>query len=273
MKHNLAVWGNPIKQSKSPQIHHFFAKNMGVDIQYNKKLGSDNFLQEITQFLKNGALGANITTPFKEDVIKIASILSERVKISGAANTIKIKNNEIFADNTDGFGLIEDLKRLNFLKKSQKILILGAGGATAGILYDLLLAEQDITLYNRTLEKAITLANKFAHLGQIKVYNLEQIKEQSFDLIINATSLGLTGKCIKLPKYLLENAFLYDLQYNLEELTPFLAYSSQFCKKSWADGIGMLIFQAAKSFEIWFENFPQFDYEKLLTLLKNKTVL
>ncbi|WP_301099819.1 shikimate dehydrogenase, partial [Otariodibacter sp.] len=162
-----AVWGNPINQSKSPRIHQLFAEQLNKEISYDAKLGNDIlFEQQITDFFVQGAKGANVTSPFKERAFALADEYSENCKQAGACNTLKcLPDGRLYADNTDGIGLVTDLNRLNWLEKNQRVLILGAGGATKGVLYPLLQAEQNITLYNRTIEKAVSLAQHFANYG------------------------------------------------------------------------------------------------------------
>lgn len=248
-----AVWGNPIKQSKSPQIHHLFAQQCGKDVDYRAELGDEShFEQQLTAFFAQGAKGANITAPFKERAFALADLYSERCLLAEACNTLKrLDDGRLYGDNTDGLGLAADLKRLGWLAENQKLLILGAGGATKGVLLPLLQAKQQITLYNRTAEKSVELAEKFATFGQIQAACWDEIVGQSFDLIINATSLGLQGKCVELPSSLLCSAKLYDMQYAPNQQTPFLAYAKAQGAKAYQDGLGMLVGQAAFAFELW----------------------
>lgn len=262
-----AVWGNPIAQSKSPRIHQLFAEQAGKNLTYLAKLGSEqDFEQELMAFFQQ-AKGANITAPFKERAFKLADEHSERCLLAEACNTLKrLEDGRLYADNTDGVGLCTDLARLGWLKPEQKVLILGAGGATKGVLLPLLEAEQNITLYNRTHEKAVDLAEKFAKFGKIQAACWGEICTQQFDLIINATSLGLQGKCVELPTVLFQNACVYDMQYALEMKTPFLAYARDNGATKCQDGLGMLVGQAAVSFQLWEGVMP--DIEPVLVQLK-----
>ncbi|MCK3654643.1 shikimate dehydrogenase [Pasteurellaceae bacterium Macca] len=259
-----AVWGNPIAQSKSPRIHQLFAEQTGKKIQYVAKLGDEvTFEQQLQAFFKAGAKGANITAPFKERAFMLADEYSEGCLQAGACNTLKrLGNGKWYGENTDGAGLVADLTRLNWLKANQHVLILGAGGATKGVLYPLLQANQQITLYNRTEERAVVLAEKFAPWGEIHSASWNAISKQSFDLIINATSLGLQGQCVELPSSLVREGKLYDMQYALNQQTPFLNYGrtlgAQFCQ----DGLGMLVGQAAFAFQLWEGVLP--DIERVL---------
>ncbi|MGX2986044.1 shikimate dehydrogenase [Ursidibacter sp. B-7004-1] len=248
-----AVWGNPIAQSKSPRIHQLFAEQTQKNLHYSAKLGDEqNFETEIKQFFAEGAKGANVTAPFKERAFALADLHSESCLQAEACNTLKrLEDGRLYADNTDGLGLTSDLQRLGWLKPNQHILILGAGGATKGVLYPLLQAKQQITLYNRTPEKAVSLAEKFAKFGKIRTACLNEIADQTFDLIINATSLGLQGKYVELPHRLMIQANIYDMQYAVEMNTPFLQYARSQGAESVQDGLGMLVGQASYAFKLW----------------------
>ncbi|AGH39060.1 Shikimate dehydrogenase [Bibersteinia trehalosi USDA-ARS-USMARC-188] len=254
-----AVWGNPIQQSKSPRIHQLFAKQTDKAINYIAKLGDETlFEQQLTGFFNSGAKGANITAPFKERAFALADIHSEACLQAQACNTLKrLDDGRLYADNTDGLGLIADLKRLTWLKPTQRVLILGAGGATKGVLYPLLQAQQSVTLYNRTPQKAVDLAEKFAKFGEIQAACWNEICQQQFDLIINATSLGLQGKCVELPVSLLVSANIYDMQYAPQQKTPFLNYARANGAENCQDGLGMLVGQAAYAFQLWEGSFPE----------------
>lgn len=265
-----AVWGNPIAQSKSPKIHSLFAAQTGKNLDYVAKLGDEaDFELQLAAFFAEGAKGANITAPFKERAFELADCYSESCLQAEACNTLKrLDDGRLFADNTDGLGLVADLKRLGWLAPQQKVLILGAGGATKGVLFPLLQAEQHITLYNRTVEKAVALAEKFAKNSADLTACMGDLKEHSFDLIINATSLGLQGKYVELPAHLLENAKVYDMQYAPEMQTPFLDYARSQGAAQCQDGLGMLVGQAAYAFELWEGVLP--DMEPVLKQLQSE---
>lgn len=164
----------------------------------------------------------------------------------------KLKDGSLYGDNTDGAGLLSDLQRLNKLKSNQSILILGAGGATKGVLQPLLQENQNITLTNRTFEKAKELADKFSTYGKIQAIELNNLSEQKFDIIINATSLGLQGKTLDInPQVLKKTDLAYDMQYSKNSLTPFISLCKQLGVKNTSDGLGMLIEQAAHAFHFW----------------------
>lgn len=264
-----AVWGNPIAQSKSPRIHRLFAEQTGRTLEYVAKLGDEvNFEQELTAFFTQ-AKGANITAPFKNRAFVLAQQHSERCLLAQACNTLKKQEDgSLYADNTDGVGLCADLARLGYLKPNQRMLILGAGGATQGVLFPLLQAKQQITLYNRTAEKAVDLAEKFANYGQIQTACWDALEAQQFDVIINATSLGLQGNYVPLPAALLQQAAVYDMQYAPHQQTPFLNYAKAQGATRCSDGLGMLVNQAAFAFELWEGVFP--DVEAVLLQLQNE---
>lgn len=265
-----AVWGNPIAQSKSPRIHTLFGQQTGKAISYVAKLGDEQqFEQQLKQFFAEGDKGANITAPFKERAFALADIYSESCLQAEACNTLKrLDDGRLYADNTDGVGLVSDLARLGWLNPHQRILILGAGGATKGVLYPLLQAQQQITIYNRTADKAASLAKKFAKFGQIQSACFDELPEQSFDLIINATSLGLQGKCVELPARLLTQANIYDMQYAPNMQTPFLEYARSQGATQYQDGLGMLVGQAAYAFQLWEDVLP--DVEPILKQIKQE---
>ncbi|WP_439328128.1 shikimate dehydrogenase [Lonepinella sp. BR2357] len=257
-----AVWGNPIVQSKSPQIHHFFAQQTGQIMQYDALLGDEvQFEQQLLDFFAQGAKGCNITAPFKQRAYQLAQVYNERALTAGACNTLKkLENGDLYADNTDGAGLVSDLQRLGWLRPHQTLLILGAGGATQGVLLPLLQAKQHIVLANRTLEKAQDLADKFGQYGQISAVQLTDISVQPFDVIINATSLGLQGKTAPIAPELLSLAHaVYDMQYAKQGDTPFLAWAKSLGVKNMSDGFGMLVGQAAHSFALWRGIMPEIN--------------
>ncbi len=249
-----AVWGNPIEHSLSPQIQMAFAKVTGQNILYTKRLGSlEHFEQELFAFFQEGAKGCNITAPFKQRAFALADLHSERCLRAKSCNTLKkLANGQLYADNTDGIGLVNDLSRLNWLRPHQKILILGAGGATQGVLYPLLQAEQQIFIANRNMDKAQNLVNDFQDLGSLKAITFNDIPTYHFDLCINATSLGLNGEDFTLlGEWVREIPHFYDMQYKLHEDTPFIKKLKSYQITNYADGLGMLLAQGAESFGLW----------------------
>ncbi|MDO4626660.1 MAG: shikimate dehydrogenase [Pasteurellaceae bacterium] len=249
-----AVWGNPIAQSKSPQIQQFFAEQTQQTMQYSAKLGDEQrFEQQLLDFFKQGAKGCNITAPFKQRAFQLAQKHSERAIFAQACNTLKVlENGELYADNTDGLGLVSDLQRLNWLQPQKKILILGAGGATRGVLLPLLQENQQVIIANRTLTNAQQLADSFAQFGNIQAVELDAIPLQTYDIIINATSLGLQGKVAQINPIIYQHCTnAYDMQYAKECDTPFIAHCREQGIQHLSDGFGMLVAQGAHSFYLW----------------------
>lgn len=248
MAHRFAVIGNPIEHSLSPQIHQQFALQLSISLSYEKIQGNDpGFETQVLDFFKYGGRGLNVTLPFKQRAFALAQHFSARCSSAGAANTLVMKENQLYADNTDGVGLIRDLSRVVELQ-NKDILILGAGGAARGIIYPLLdMQPTSLTLVNRTIEKAELLQKEFP---QIKISSFAHL-EGSFDVIINATSASLDGNLLTLPDDIMaQTPFCYDLAYNLQKMTSFVRYASNLGCKA-ADGLGMLVEQAAEAFYLW----------------------
>ena len=273
MQH-YAVWGNPIAQSKSPLIHRLFATQTQQTMEYVAKLGDlEDFEQQLQAFFAEGAQGCNITAPFKERAYALAEEHSERAKLAEACNTLKkLANGKLYADNTDGIGLVTDLQRLGWIQPQQRILILGAGGATKGVLLPLLEAQQQIVLANRTLEKAQQLADKFKPYGTIEAVAMDTIPAQTYDLVINATSAGLSGYTASVDTEILRlGSAFYDMQYDKGSDTPFIALCKSLGLTNVSDGFGMLLAQAAHSFHLWRDVMPDFVevYEQLNKVIDN----
>ena len=263
-----AVWGNPIAQSKSPLIQRQLAAQTHQTMEYIAKLGDlDAFEQQLLAFFEDGAKGCNITSPFKERAYQLADEYSQRAKLAEACNTLKkLDDGKLYADNTDGIGLVTDLQRLNWLHPNQRILILGAGGATKGVLLPLLQAQQNIVLANRTFSKAKELAERFQPYGNIQAASMDSIPQQTYDLVINATSAGLSGETAPVdPEILKLGSAFYDMQYAKGVDTPFIALCKSLGLTNVSDGFGMLVAQAAHSFHLWRGVMPDFVavYEQL----------
>ena len=263
-----AVWGNPIAQSKSPLIQNKLATQTHQAMEYIAKLGDlDAFEQQLLAFFEDGAKGCNITSPFKERAYHLADKYSQRAKLAEACNTLKkLDDGKLYADNTDGIGLVTDLQRLNWLHLNQRILILGAGGATKGVLLPLLQAQQNIVLANRTFPKAKELAERFQPYGNIQAASMDAIPLQTYDLVINATSAGLSGGTAPVNGEILKlGSAFYDMQYAKGADTPFIALCKSLGLTNVSDGFGMLVAQAAHSFHLWRGVMPDFVavYEQL----------
>ena len=263
-----AVWGNPIAQSKSPLIQNKLATQTHQAMEYIAKLGDlDAFEQQLLAFFEDGAKGCNITSPFKERAYQLVDEYSQRAKLAEACNTLKkLDDGKLYADNTDGIGLVTDLERLNWLRPNQLVLILGAGGATKGVLLPLLQAQQNILLANRTFSKAKELAERFQPYGNIQAASMDSIPLQNYDLVINATSAGLSGGTATVDTEILKLGLaFYDMQYAKGTDTPFIALCKSLGLTNVNDGFGMLVAQAAHSFYLWRGVMPDFVavYEQL----------
>ena len=252
---HYAVFGNPIKHSKSPLIHQLFAKQTQQSLSYTAELAEiGQFPQAVTSFIQHNGKGLNITVPFKEDAWKLADTHSERARRAGAVNTLKLlDNNELFGDTTDGVGLVNDLIHNHQITlKGKSILIIGAGGAVRGVLEALL--EQhpaSLLITNRTASKAQQLALDFADLGNIKGCGLDEIGESHFDIIINGTSASLQGKLPAVPASIFKtSSYSYDMMY-AAQATVFMQWSLDNGAAQVFDGLGMLVEQAAEAFYIW----------------------
>ncbi|RLA08779.1 MAG: shikimate dehydrogenase [Gammaproteobacteria bacterium] len=256
----FAVIGNPIKHSLSPIIHQNFAKQFKIKLEYQKILATDdNFKKIVTDFFKNGGVGLNITVPFKFIAFNLCDILSDRANMAGSVNTLYLdKNNKICGDNTDGAGLVNDLEQnLNYKIKNKKILIYGAGGATAGIIYPILQnLPKNIDITNRTIKKAYDMAERFNKFGNIQAISIDKLNNNCYDLIINATSTGLSGETLPLTSGIIHNTTLcYDLAYS-KKPTNFMLWADKNGANKTTDGKGMLKEQAAISFYIWHHKKP-----------------
>ncbi len=258
----LAVVGKNIAYSKSPFIHTEFAKALGLQVDYTlQDVGGGSFEAKIAMLQSAGFKGCNITVPYKEAAFALADEQSERAILAGAANTFVFEaDNTIFADNTDGIGFIRDVtQNKEFSLQEKRILICGAGGAVRGILGALLTCQlQGITLANRTLGKGQALSELFtAPDFAIKACSYADLAHQSFDVVIDGTSLK--NEMLPLPASLSLNgeALVYDLKYSPNEATAIMQWARTKGAKHIYDGIGMLVEQAAESFHIWTGKVPQ----------------
>lgn len=255
--YKLAVFGNPIEHSLSPTIHRLFAQQTDVQIEYTKILAPiDAFSQSVDDFIQQGGVGFNITVPFKIEAFNLATKYTDNAKIAGAVNTIKIDGNTRIGENTDGIGLVNDLtKNLGIDLQDKIVLIFGAGGATRGILLPLLQQNpKRVMIANRTASKAIQLAKDFAEYGKTCGFGLEKVKSEPVDVIINATSASLDGKMLDITNGVTNNAICYDLMYGQQ--TPFMTWAANNNASMVADGLGMLVEQAATAFNFWTKKQP-----------------
>ena len=252
MTDRYAVFGHPIAHSKSPLIHAAFARQTGEDVVYEAILAPlDGFADSVAQFIAAGGRGANVTVPFKEDAFKLAGRLSPRAQRAGAVNTLRFDADGIVGDNTDGAGLVADLTRnLNCSLAGKRILLLGAGGAARGVIEPLL--EQQpaaLVIANRTVSRAQELAKQFGQNDRSITACSFDAADTPFDLVINATAASLAGELPPLsPGIFTVNTLAYDMMYGRD--TPFLSFARTH-GAAIADGLGMLIEQAAEAFFVW----------------------
>ncbi len=251
------VFGNPIAHSKSPAIHAAFAEQTGEDVRYEARLAAvDGFSAAISAFVAAGGRGANVTVPFKEAAYRLCDRLSDRAARAGAVNTLQFNDGGIFGDNTDGAGLVRDITfNLGRPLAGQRILLLGAGGASRGVLAPLLAGQPAaLAIANRSADKAQQLASVFADLAghaALTGGSFETLAGQRFDIVINATSASLSGETLPLPAGVFAPGSLaYDMMYGKGE-TPFLALARHQGAAHGADGLGMLVEQAAEAFTLW----------------------
>ena len=258
MTDRYAVVGNPVAHSKSPDIHAAFARQSGQDMVYTRLLAPLDALREtLAAFRAAGGRGVNVTVPFKLEAFALADDVSQRAREAGAANFLHFEGSRIRADNTDGVGLTRDIvHNQGFALAGRRVLILGAGGAARGVLAPILeFGPSLLTIANRTLDKALHLAETFRHLPSasatvLRALPLGELAGHRFDLVINATSSGLNGARLPLPAAsFAPHALAYDLMYG-PAAAPFLEFAAAQGART-ADGLGMLVEQAAESFLLW----------------------
>ncbi len=257
---HYAVFGHPIAHSKSPLIHRWFAQHTAQSMDYQAKLVPlDGFAQAIAEFAANGGQGANVTLPFKIQAFDIADVKSERARIAGAVNTLSFRDGKIFGDNTDGIGLVRDIRvRCGQILKGRKVLMLGAGGAARGALLPIL-DEQVALLHiaNRSVNKAQDLIAIAREIVSADVPSPLELAAKSFDeldtaydIIINATSASISDQLPEIPALVFsEDSLAYDMMYG-DHATPFMCFAERNGARA-VDGLGMLLEQAAEAFLIW----------------------
>lgn len=252
MTDKYAVIGHPISHSKSPLIHKMFAEQTGQDMSYEAiEAPLDGFAATIQRLRDEGYRGCNVTVPFKHEAFKLANELSGRARAAHAVNTLLFQDGMILGDNTDGVGLVADIEQnldCKFLFK--RVLLMGAGGAAHGVIWHLFNAGAAIIISNRTMDKADKLAAEFEGYGTVFAKSYAALAGQQFDIVINATSSGLSEELPPLPAGLFKpGALAYDMMYGKE--TPFLRFAREQGAARVADGLGMLVEQAAVAFHKW----------------------
>jgi shikimate dehydrogenase len=254
MTDRYAVIGNPIAHSKSPVIHAAFALQTGQDLTYERILGPvDGFKVAVGTFRAEGGRGLSVTLPFKLEACAYATDLSDRAQAAGAVNTLKFEGADTFGDNTDGAGLVRDVQgNLGVTLRGKRVLIAGAGGAAQGLVVPMFASGvAELVVANRTQSKAETLAVRFAARGPVRASSFEALVAQRFDVVINATAASIGGECPPLPAEIFEDCSLaYELMYG-RGTTPFMQQALAAGAGRVADGLGMLVEQAAEAFELW----------------------
>lgn len=251
------VIGNPVAHSQSPRIHAAFAQQTGQSLHYGTLLAPlDGFVAAVRRFHDEGGRGMNVTVPFKLEAFELADRRSSRAEAAGAVNTLAFGDGDIYGDNTDGAGLVRDLiDNLACTLKHRRVLVLGAGGAARGALLPLLAqTPASLTIANRTVAKASALAERFqayAAGAAIDACGFEALEGRCFDVVINATSASLADKTPPLPQGIYApDALAYDMMYGRGD-TRFVATARSQGAARLADGLGMLVEQAAESFLLW----------------------
>jgi len=260
-KLRFAVFGNPIKHSRSPLIHAAFAQQCDVRLEYRAlRVELDDFERAVTAFFDAGGRGLNITVPFKEQAAALATDLTPRAARAAAVNTLwRDTNGVLHGDTTDGVGLVRDMvANLGWRVQGMRVLIVGAGGAVRGVLEPLMRELPDsVHIVNRTVERAQTLAREFGVLGKVTAGGYETLEGRQFDVVINASSAGLQGDATTLPAGILsERCCCYDLLYGAEP-TPFMRWAAHNAAWAVSDGLGMLVEQAAEAFYVWHRQRPE----------------
>ena len=255
MTDRYAVIGNPIAQSKSPFIHGTFAKATNQDLEYGLILGPlEGFDETVRSFQREGGRGMNVTAPFKLNAFALATQKSERALLAGAANALKFEaDGRILAENFDGIGLTSDIVRNQGRPMTGKrVLVLGAGGATRGLLLPFLAEKPaELVIANRDAAKAAQIAQQLAANGNIRGGGYADIGNQRFDIVCNATSASLRAELPPVsPEVFAIDGLAYELAYG-KGLTPFLRLAQNAGVKRLADGVGMLVEQAAEAFFWW----------------------
>ena len=255
MTDRYGVIGHPIAHSRSPVIHQQFALQTGQDISYEAfDIAPEKLEKQLRSLIKKGLRGFNVTVPHKQAVAELADAVVGQAERAGAVNTVTVLDDGSMAgDNTDGIGLVRDLTdNLQLSVGGKLVLILGAGGATRGIVPALLDAEPaELRIANRTSERAEALVERFGDQGPVHACSFDALEDQPFDLVINATSAGLEGEVPPFPASIIgPETVCYDLSYAMKE-TPFVAWAREHGCTQVHQGWGMLVEQAAESFRIW----------------------
>lgn len=255
----LAVFGRPVSHSLSPRIHRAFARQFGLSIDYEAiEAAPDSFRDQLQRLADRGGRGCNVTVPLKNDAWRLASRRSAGSDLAEAANTLTFDDEGWLAENTDGGGLVADLHRFGVRLEGGRVCLLGAGGAAAGVLGALLQqGPATVIVANRTVERARALAERHAGLGPVRAVALGAVMDSgSFDVVINSTAMGHSGQAPPITKGLFSGrALCYDMNYG--PASKPLAHRCEEWGIRYADGLGMLVEQAALSFFSWTGKRPE----------------
>jgi len=253
MTDRYAVFGNPLSHTKSPFIHGEFARQLGDDITYEAiEAPVEGFFAAVHEFVAAGGMGFNVTVPFKVEAAAMADEAREAVVLCGASNCVKVEEGRLVAENFDGVGLVRDIvDNIGVALKGRRVLFAGAGGATRGAVVPFLEAGVgEIVIANRTVSKAEEICELLGPRGSVRACGYDEISD-GFDIVLNSTSASLTGAALPIPPAAFQGARLaYDLAYGKGK-TPFLARAEQAGAARLADGVGMLVEQAAEAFAWW----------------------
>lgn len=250
------VVGSPVAHSKSPEIHYAFARQFGIALRYERvEIPADSFAPALAEFVAMGGRGMNVTVPLKEEAYRAVGEHRPRAALTGAANVVTVGlDGTTIADNADGSGLVRDL-RINhgFEFTGRRLLLLGAGGAARGVIPSLLAEHpSEIVIANRTLSRADELVERYRELGRIRACDYATVPRETVDLIVNATSLSLSGGIPPLePSIIRAQTWCYDMMYTADGRTGFLDWCGENGAVFCTDGMGMLVEQAADTFSIW----------------------
>ena len=249
------VIGHPVAHSWSPFIHGMFARQTGEQLTYRlHDVLPQDFRAHVLDFFSRGGRGLNVTVPHKVVAAELANELTPRAERARAVNTLAIqRDNRLLGDNTDGAGLVHDLRdNLSLNLAGRHVLIVGAGGATRGVVAPLLvLRPAQLVIANRTADRALALAADFKDVGAVHGCGFDELHEQSFDVVINATSASLAGEVPAIPTSVIAaDSLCYDMAYSKGD-TPFLKWARENGCASAVQGWGMLVEQAAESFQLW----------------------
>jgi len=258
----FAVIGSPIKHSLSPQIHTLFGKRLGIQISYEAiEVKRAEFKAKVDKLLNDGYLGLNVTLPLKEMAFQYSDINSEEATFTESVNTLNIKNSSVFGETTDGQGLLLDLKDKGFRLEGSRVVLLGSGGSAKSIIPSLLSNNlKSLSVANRTQNKAEVLVNKYKDTSpEIGLIEVDKPVDSEVDIVINATSAGTLKQSLTMPPNIFgPTTKVYDLSYS-KDITPFNLLAQKAGIKDTYDGLGMLVNQAALSFEIWNEIRPDIE--------------